>query len=153
MNPRDYTTWTSFADHPIFADKERSPTEWSSDPATYDDFRCDEFLPEWYIHVNPKPSTAVQAAIAERDIKNFAAACHEIHQAFGSIDHELFILDDLTVLVSLRSEAFHIDFYGHDYGDNDQIMSIYLLEPRECDFMIDSVSEFVPRLRLLLSNT
>lgn len=151
MNPRDYNTWTTFADHPIFTNRERPPYEWSSAPAIYDDFRCKEFLPEWYVHVAPKLPTHIQAAIAERDIKNFAAACQAIHQQFGSVNHELFILDDLTTLVSIRYVDFHIDLYGHDYGDNDQVMAAYLLEPNENEFTIDSVSEFVPTLRAILS--
>lgn len=146
MNPRDYTTWTSFADHPIFTERERPPREWSSNPKLYDDFRCDAFDPEWYIHTDPKLPTATQAAIAARDIQNLIATCDLIHKQFGAIDHELFILDDLTVFVRIISRRFTLDLYPSDYGDNREVMTVLVEEPFETEFVVDSIYEIVSRL-------
>jgi len=152
MNARDYTTWTTFADHPIFTDKARPPTEWSSDPKLYEDFRCTAFDPEWYVHCDPKLPTEVQAAIAKRDIRNLADTCASIHQRFGTFDHELFILDDLTVLVRITSSQFTLELYPSDYGDAEEIMSVHVEEPTETEFLVDSIQEIVPRMETIIKS-
>lgn len=113
-----------------------------------------EFMPEWYIHVDPKLPTEVQAAIAQRDLDNFALSCKNIQAAFGGFDHELFLLDDFTSVVMLKLYESKLELYGHDFGEGREIMMVCILEPSEQEFTIDAIEELVPQLcsRLNLSS-
>ena len=94
MNPRDYRTWTSLADHPVFSEHRHVVSDWSPDPTVYDDLERfpRQFDPDWYVQFEPKLPTESQAAHAARDVHNLASCNTAFEREFGWIDHELFIL-------------------------------------------------------------
>jgi hypothetical protein len=154
MNPRDYKTWTSFADHPIFSDRKHGVTAWSSDPSRYDDLKnYAVFNPDWYVHRDPRLSTDVQAACAARDIRNLAETCAALEQRFGKLDHELFVLDDLTVYVHVIAQSLMLDVYPQKLDDSGRILMLFVSSPVEADELgFDSVSDVVPKLESLIAN-
>lgn len=148
MNPRDYTTWTTFADHPIFSDRKHNVVEWSSDPSRYDDLKnYSVFEPDWYVHQDPRLPTDVQAACAARDIRNLVETCAALEQRFGQLDHELFVLDDLTVYVHVITGSLTLDIYPQHLEDSGQILMLFVESPIEADELsFGSVSDVVPKL-------
>ena len=154
MNPRDYRTWTSFADHPVFSDRRNSIADWSSDPEAYDLSRYfpRHFDPDWYVHVDPKLPTDVQAAHAARDIRNLSDFCAALVRRFGPFDHELFILDDFTVYVRISHSQFTLDLSPHDYGDRDEILTLYVESPFDDELVVDTVDDGIAQLVARLGN-
>lgn len=150
MNPRDFRTWRSLADHPIFSDARHDVEEWSTNPSLYDGIGPAAFDPEWYVHEDPKLPTEVQAAVAEHDVRNLSATCSAIWQRFGEFAHELFILDDFTVVVCMQHQQFTLEIYPQHYRDDNSILSVFLDSPVDAEFDVDSVDEVVPRLESLL---
>jgi hypothetical protein len=154
MNPRDYRTWTSFADHPVFSDRRDSIADWSSDPEAYHISRYfpRRFDPEWYVHVDPKLPTELQAAHAARDIRNLADFCDALDRKFGSFGHELFILDDYTVYVRVNHSEFTLDLSPHDYGDRNEILTMYVKFPFDDELVVDMINDGIARLAARLGN-
>lgn len=154
MDPRSYKTWTSFADHPVFSDRRESLSDWSSDPSAYDlsDRFPRQFDPEWYVHVDPRLSTEVQAAHAARDIRNLAEFCAALERAFGPFDHELFVLDDFTVYVRVIHPTFTFDLSPHDYGDTSEILTLYVESPFEDELVVDTIEDGVSLLQSRLGS-
>lgn len=153
MNPRDYKTWTSFADHPIFSERRHSVADWSLDPTVYDDLTHfpSVFDPDWYVHQDPKLPTDVQVACAARDICNLADTCAALEQRFGQLSHELFVLDDLTVYVHVTTDSLTLDIYPKHLGDSGQILMLFVQFPIEADDLgFESVADVVPKLDSLV---
>lgn len=149
MNPCDYRTWTSFADHPVFSNQRDTIDDWSSDPAAYDisDWFPRQFDPEWYVHQDPKLPTDVQAAIAARDIRNLSEFCGVLEREFGKFEHELFILDDFTVYVRVIHSRFKLDLSAHDYGDCNEILTLYVESPFDDELVADTIEHALSLLR------
>jgi len=155
MNPQDYKSWTSFADHPIFSDRSGSITAWSSDPSVYEDVKRfpTEFNPDWYVHQEPRLPTDQQAKCAEQDIGNLAAACAVLENRFGELSHELFILDDLTVYVHVVVDSLTVDIYPLHLHDAGHILMLFVESPIEAEELeFDAVEQIVPALDTLLEN-
>ena len=68
-------------------------------------------MPEWYVHVDPRPSTESQRENAAQDIVNLAESCERIIKLYGDTSHEMVILDDFTVFVWLKNERFSLEIY------------------------------------------
>ena len=104
MNPCDYSTWTSFALHPIFSDARSAINEWSHFPQEYSDlgsYSC--FMPEWYVHIDPPYPMDVQESVAEADIKSLQTATAKVCALQLLMRYELIVLDDYTVFVLFDS--------------------------------------------------
>ena len=155
MNPRDYRTWTSFADHPVFSSRATSYAIWSSDPHVYSD-RNDlpaTYNSDWYVHIDPPYPSDVQAECAANDLRNLAAACDVISQRFGNIAHELFILDDLTVYVHVVAGRLVLDIYPVHFDDAGTILMLFVESPMEIDELtFTSIADVVPKLDAILSD-
>ena len=155
MNPRDYRTWTSFADHPIFSPRATSYADWSSAPEVYSDRRDlpAEYNPDWYVHIDPCYPTDVQAECAANDLRNLAAVCDSLAQRFGDLSHELFILDDLTVYVYVAVGDLVMDIYPVHFDDAGTILMLFVESPVEHDELtFTSIADVVPKLDSLLGN-
>lgn len=146
MDARDYKTWTRFEDHPIFTERVHDVSVWSSDPEMYEGEIPSRFDPEWYVHQDPKLPTDVQAQYAKQDMGNLIRACDQIIKQFGCAHHELFILDDFTVFVSLKSPKFSLELYPCYLGTQDQIMNVHIDSPIEMEFISDSIEEMIHRI-------
>ena len=155
MNPRDYRTWTSFADHPIFSPLATSYADWSSDPDVYADRRNlpAVFNADWYVHIDPPYPTDVQAECAANDLRNLAAVCDSVTQRFGPLSHELFILDDLTVYVHVVADDLVLDIYPVHFDDSGTIVMLFVESPVEHDELtFTSIADVVPKLDSLLGH-
>ena len=155
MNPCDYRTWTSFADHPIFSPRATSYADWSSAPEVYSDRRDlpAEYNPDWYVHIDPRYPTDVQAECAANDLRNLAAVCDSLAQRFGDLSHELFILDDLTVYVYVAVGDLVMDIYPVHFDDAGAILILFVESPVEHDELtFTSIADVVPKLDSLLGN-
>ena len=155
MNPRDYRTWTSLADHPIFSARATSYADWSSDPDVYSDRRDlpAAYTPDWYVHIDPRYPTDVQAECAANDLRNLAAVCDSLAQRFGDLSHELFILDDLTVYVYVAVGDLVMDIYPVHFDDAGTILMLFVESPVEHDELtFTSIADVVPKLDSLLGN-
>jgi hypothetical protein len=153
MDPRDFRTWTSLADHPIFSSRAAAFADWSSDPDVYSDYQIlpAVFKPEWYVHVDPPYPVDVQQAVAEKDLRNLAAVCAALSRNYSRFTHELFILDDFTVYVRLGTEKFDADIYPVHFDDSGVILQLFINSPLEIDELkFTAVSEIVPTLDSLL---
>ena len=153
MNPCDYKTWTSFADHPVFSNRAHSVADWSSDPTVYDDGRTlpAVFDPDWYVHQEPRLATDIQSACAAQDIRNLVDACASLEQRFGPHCHELFILDDLTVYVRVTVGSLTLNIYPMHLDDDGNVLMLFLESPIEIDELaFKSVADVVPKLDSLL---
>ena len=94
FDPTDWQTWTGFDDHPIFGRDRSRIADWSLDPSQYSDLNnYSRFMPEWYVHVDPRPSTESQRENAAQDIVNLAESCERIIKLYGDTSHEMVILD------------------------------------------------------------
>lgn len=155
MNPRDYRTWTSIADHPIFSPRATSYADWSSDPNVYSDRRQlpAVYNPDWYVHIDPRHPTDVQANCAANDLRNLADACDSLTQRFGDLSHELFILDDLTVYVHVAAGNLVLDIYPVHFDDAGTILMLFVESPIQHDELaFRSIADVVPKLDALLGN-
>ena len=154
MNPCDYKTWKLLADHPIFSDRKYAVAEWSSDPSVYENLDSySVFDPDWYVHVDPRLPTKVQAACAASDTRNLALACKMLEQRFGKLTHELFVLDDLTVYVNIRAGTLTLDMYPVNCDDSGHILMLFVQSPVEADELVfDAVDDIVPTLCSLIAN-
>ena len=153
MNPRDYRTWTSLADHPIFSARATSYADWSSDPDVYSDRRDlpAAYTPDWYVHIDPRYPTDVQAECAASDLRNLSAVCDSLAQRFGNHSHELFILDDLTVYVHVVADDLVLNIYPVHFDDAGTILKLFLESPAEHDELtFTSIEDVVPKLDSLL---
>ncbi len=155
MNPRDYRTWKSLGDHPIFSPRAHEFAKWSSDPEVYED--CThlpwEYNPDWYVHIDPRFPVEVQAETALRDLKNLAATCDALSQRFGKLNHEIFILDDLTVYVHVSADEITLDFYPVHFDENNVILMFFIESPIEVDELtFTCISDVVPELNKLLGS-
>ncbi|PHS18755.1 MAG: hypothetical protein COA78_01860 [Blastopirellula sp.] len=149
MNPRNYKTWTKFDDHPIFTDKKYSVSDWSSDPAMYDRPESySTFLVDWYVHIDPQLPTEHQAKFAKRDIENLIESCAAIEREFGKTKHELFILDDFTVYVSIASSCFKIELYPDNLSDEGHILGLFIDSPEieDCEHHLADIDQLVPTI-------
>lgn len=148
MNPRDYRTWTSFADHPVYSEQRNKIEEWSSDPSAYDlsEYFPREFDPNWYLHQAPNLPSDIQAAHAARDILNLCKFCAAFEYRFGAFEHELFILDDCTVYVRITHPTFRLELMPHDFGDRDEILTLYVESPFDDELMVKSVDHAIDEL-------
>jgi hypothetical protein len=149
LDPTDHTTWTAFGDHPIFADTKSRIAEWSHDPSCY----CEpdsygQFMPHYYVHVDPAPPIHEQLQIAERDIKNLASVCSQVENAFGPIKYELVILDDFTVYVWVQHPRFSIDIYPNNFSDETAIIKLIVESPGvESEYECQTVMDVIATLR------
>lgn len=148
MDPRNFRTWTSLADHPIFTNRREFVADWSSDPSVYENLASfpTVFDPNWYVHINPQLPEAVQASYAARDIRNLADICAAIEDRFGPITHELFVLDDLTVYVQMKSDRLLLEIYPDHFDETGAIVNCFVDEPFEAELQIHSIADVVPSL-------
>jgi hypothetical protein len=154
MNPRDYKTWTSFGDHPIFSDRKHAVAEWSSDPTMYEGIGSTSMV-DWYVHRDPALPTDIQAEYARRDIRNLIDSCTAIEREFGAIQYELFILDDFTVYVSIASSRFEIELYPDNLSDEGPVLGLFIDSPftEDSEHHLSDVAELVPTLLAVLSQS
>jgi hypothetical protein len=155
MNPRDYKTWTTFADHPIFSDRKHIVAEWSSDPSVYGDLKdYSTFKVDWYVHQDGLP-TEVHASFAARDIRILVESCAAIEREFGDIQHEVFILDDFTVYVRIVSSQFDIELYPDNLSDEGHVLGLFIDSPEtdESELHLSDIAQLVPTLLQLLVQT
>lgn len=147
MNPRDYQTWTSLADHPFFSPRAVEFADWSSSPDVYADRRelPAVFNPDWYVHQDPPLPTAIQAECAVADI------CDSLSRHYGQLDHELFILDDLTVFVRAAAGVLVMDIYPVHRDDSGTILLLFVESPIEIDEMsFAAIADVAPKLDSLI---
>lgn len=152
LNPTDYTTWTDFADHPIFGEAKSDINDWSLDPSRYCEGKYyGQFIPEWYVHVDPAPPVDEQRELAHRDIANLASVCAYTEQVFGHLKYELVILDDFTVYVWVRHSRFSIDVYPNNYPCETAIIKMLIDSPGvESEHDCQTVMDVVTTLRRLI---
>ena len=146
FDPTDYKTWTSFSDHPIFGETKHAIDQWSHDPSRYDDLNSyTQFLPQWYVHVDPAPPESEQLKAARRDIAQLCETCTAIESAFSPIRYELVVLDDFTVYLWIEHERFHIELYPNSYGRESFPIRLFIESPSaledefECAASLDVV--------------
>lgn len=154
FDPTDYTTWTTFGDHPIYGPTKSQIAEWSLDPSQYsslDDYG--DFMPEYYVHLVTAPAVEKQVEIADRDIANLASACEQIQNVFGKTQYEMVILDDLTVYVWLRQQRFAVEIYPIELPNEDNILTLWIDSPEVevCEYRCRTVPEVVEALRQVVS--
>ena len=83
FDPTDWQTWTRYEHHPIFGIEKSNISNWSHDPSQYCDLNnYSQFMPEWYVHVDPPLPTESQKVMAARDIANLATSCKRIIERF-----------------------------------------------------------------------
>ncbi len=155
MNPRDYNTWTSFADHPIFTDRKHAVTDWSNNPSVYGDLNdYSTFKIDWYVHQDGLPTEAHES-FAARDIGILVESCAAIEREFGEIQHELFILDDFTVYVWIVSSQFDIEIYPDNLSDDGHVLGLFIDSPytEDCEHHLSDVAHLVPTLLRVLAQT
>ncbi len=152
FDPTDYTTWTAFSDHPIFGDTKSRITEWSHDPSSYSESDSyGQFMPEWYVHVDPAPPIDEQRELANRDIANLASACAQIKHAYGQIKYELVILDDFTVYVWVQHPRFTLDIYPNNFPDETAVLKLIVDSPElESEHDCHSVVNVIETLRQVI---
>ena len=133
FDPTDWQTWTRNDDHPIFGDDKSRIANWSHDPSQYCDLNnYSKFMPEWYVHLDPPPSTESQQAIATHDIANLATSCKQIIERYGDTSHEIVILDDFTVFVWMNNEHFSLRIYPLKL-DGEYKLMLFAEPPLEID--------------------
>ena len=112
-----------------------------------------EYNPDWYVHIDPRYPTDVQAECAANDLRNLAAVCDSLAQRFGDLSHELFILDDLTVYVYVAVGDLVMDIYPVHFDDAGAILILFVESPVEHDELtFTSIADVVPKLDSLLGN-
>ena len=149
LDPKDYRTWTVFADHPIF-DKERdSIEEWSHDASRYSELKnYGVWMPECYIHITPSPSLDIQSALAKQDIEELASCLLALEQAFGSITYELVILDDFTVYVWVAGNGFALEIYPNNLMEPNYRFLMFIEHPVLVDeVQCRSIADVVANVR------
>lgn len=150
LDPTDYTTWTTFSDHPIFGDTKFRITEWSHDPSRYCELLSyGHFMPECYVHILPTLPVEEQQRIADRDIRIFANACAEIERIFGEVIYELVILDDFTAYLWVKHSRFEIELYTGKDIRSDHIITMFIDSPDvdDSECACRSTTELVTRLQ------
>ena len=153
LDPTDYKTWTALGDHPIFGDSKFRIEEWSHDPSCYcelDSYK--EFNLDWYVPVDPAPPADQQLEIANRDIAYLRSTCSQIERLYGTIKHEMVILDDYTVYVWARTAQFSIEIYSINFLDDDVVLRLFIDRPdvAECEHECRSVEDLINALQQTL---
>ncbi|QDU54125.1 hypothetical protein [Aeoliella mucimassa] len=152
LDPKNYRTWKSLGEHPVFGPLKTNIESWSHDASQYGDLsNYRGFLPEWYVHLDPAPPVTVQIATAERDLQNLASVCCGIERAFGDICYELVVCDDFTVFVWVRHTMFGIELYPGLFGEA-TLLRMFVDHPKvDCaEFDFTNVSNVVETLTELL---
>lgn len=153
LDPKDYRTWTAFADHPIFGKERASITEWSHDASRYCELKdYGVWMPECYIHIEPPPALEYQLDAAKQGIEGLSSCCHALETAFGSITHELIILDDFTVYVWVAGDGFALDIYPNSLLQPDCRFLVFLDRPIQLDeVQCESISGVVATVHNVLT--
>lgn len=72
---------------------------------------------------------------------------------FGRLDHELFILDDLTVYVRAEVGSLALEFYPVHFDESGAILLLFVESPIEVDELtFTSIADVVPKLDSLLDS-
>ena len=123
LDPTNWQTWHRLDDHPIFGPRKSQISEWSNDPSQYDDIgNYSTFKPEWYAHVDPNLSIEQQREIVANDMRNLAESCCGLIERYGSVLHELVVLDDFTIFARIMNDSFSIAIYPIQFDADCNLM-------------------------------
>jgi hypothetical protein len=133
LDPKRHQTWTALDEHPACPDPGQD-------------------VYQWYVHVDPPLPVAMQRAAAQKDLASLAATCEALEWAFGVVEYELIVQDDMTTFVKTPHTSFELSIYPGGQRDESWLLAVHVERPDMPDpeWYVTRVEELIRRLRSLI---